>query len=87
MFAKYIIFMYYRAMKTKYTISLDKDKVDQLKAWLKKRGVSSFSGYLNTLIDEQLVAINLFAPDGDTSKVTTKTLLNMASKMVKELKK
>lgn len=74
-------------MKTKYTISLDKDKVDQLKAWLKKRGVSSFSGYLNTLIDEQLVAINLFAPDGDTSKVTTKTLLNMASKMVKELKK
>lgn len=79
--------MYYRAMKTKYTISLDKDKVDQLKAWLKKRGVSSFSGYLNTLIDEQLVAINLFAPDGDTSKVTTKTLLNMASKMVKELKK
>lgn len=79
--------MYYRAMKTKYTISLDKDKVDQLKAWLKKRGVSSFSGYLNTLIDEQLVAINLFASDGDTSKVTTKTLLNMASKMVKELKK
>lgn len=74
-------------MKTKYTISLDKDKVDQLKVWLKKRGVSSFSGYLNTLIDEQLVAINLFAPDGDTSKVTTKTLLNMASKMVKELKK
>ena len=79
--------MYYRAMKTKYTISLDKDKVDELKVWLKKRGVSSFRGYLNTLIDEQLVAINLFAPDGDTSKVTTKTLLNMASKMVKELKK
>lgn len=79
--------MYYRAMKTKYTISLDKDKVDQLKAWLKKRGVSSFSGYLNTLIDEQLEAIKLFAPDGDTSKVTTKTLLNMASKMVKEIKK
>ena len=74
-------------MKKHYDITLDKEKVDELKSWLEKRGVSSFSGYLNTLIDEQLVAIKLFAPDGDTSKVTTKTLLNMASKMVKELKK
>lgn len=74
-------------MKKHYDITLDKEKVDELKAWLEKRGVSSFSGYLNTLIDEQLEAIKLFAPDGDTSKVTTKTLLNMATKMVKELKK
>lgn len=79
--------MYYTAMKTNYTITLDKEKVDELKVWLKKRGVASFSGYINTLIDEQLEAIKLFAPDGDTSKVTTKTLLNMATKMVKELKK
>lgn len=78
--------MYYEAMKTKYTITLDKDKVDEIKIWLDKRGVS-FSGYLNTLIDEQIEAIKLFAPDGDTSRVTTKTLLNMAAKMVKEFKK
>lgn len=74
-------------MKTNYTICLDKEKVQELKLWLEKRGVASFSGYINTLIDEQLEAIKLYAPDGDTSKVTTKTLLNMASKMVKELKK
>ena len=74
-------------MKKHYDVTLDDDKVEELKTWLKKRGVSSFSGYLNTLIDEQLEAIKLFAPDGDTSKVTTKTLLNMATKMVKELKK
>lgn len=74
-------------MKTNYTICLDKEKVEQLKKWLEKRGISSFSGYLNTLIDEQLEAIKLFAPNGDTSKVTAKTLLNMASKMAKELKK
>lgn len=79
--------MYYTAMKTNYTITLDKEKVDELKVWLKKRGVASFSGYINTLIDEQLAAIKLFAPDGDTSKVTTRMLLTMAGKMVKELKK
>lgn len=79
--------MYYAAMKTNYTITLDKEKVDELKVWLKKRGVASFSGYINTLIDEQLAAIKLFAPDGDTSKVTTRMLLTMAGKMVKELKK
>ena len=73
-------------MKTNYTICLDKDKVDQIKIWLDKRGVS-FSGYINTIIDEQIEAMKLFAPGGDISKVTTKTLLNMASKMVKELKK
>lgn len=74
-------------MKKHYDITLDKEKVDELKAWLEKRGVSSFSGYLNTLIDEQLEAIKLFTPNGDTSKVTTRMLLTMASKMVKEIKK
>lgn len=74
-------------MKKHYDITLDKEKVDELKAWLEKRGVSSFSGYVNTLIDEQLEAIKLFAPNGDTSKVTTRMLLTMASKMVKEIKK
>lgn len=74
-------------MKKVYSINLDEEKVDEIKLWLDKHGVSSFSGYLNILIDEQLEAIKLFAPDGDTSKVTTKTLLNMATKMVKELKK
>lgn len=74
-------------MKKKYTICLDEDKVDKIKAWLEKRGISSFSGYLNTLIDEQIEAMKLFAPGGDTGRVTQKDLLKIASKMVKELRK
>jgi len=73
-------------MKKIYTVNLDEEKVDEIKIWLDKRGVS-FSGYLNTLIDEQIEAMKLFAPDGDTARVTQKSLLKMASKMVKELKK
>ena len=79
--------MYYTAMKTNYTITLDKEKVDELKAWLKKRGVASFSGYINTLIDEQIEAIKLFAPDGDTVRVTQQSLLKLAGKMATKLSK
>ena len=78
--------MYYEAMKTKYTITLDKDKVDEIKIWLEKRGVS-FSGYLNTLIDEQIEAMKLFAPDGDTVRVTQQSLLKLAGKMATKLSK
>ena len=74
-------------MKKKYLLNLDEEKVEELKIWLEKRGISSFSGYMNTLIDEQIEAIKLFAPKGDISRVTPKTLLNMASKMARELKK
>lgn len=73
-------------MKTNYTICLDKEKVESLKPWLEKRGIS-FSGYVNSVIDEQVNALKMFAPDGDYSKVTMKTLLTMAGRMVKELKK
>ncbi len=73
-------------MKKVYAINLDEEKVNQIRAWLDKRGVS-FSSYMNTLIDEQIEAMKLFAPDGDTARVTQKSLLKMASKMVKELKK
>ena len=72
--------------KKNYTICLDEDKVDEIKTWLDKRGVS-FSAYINTLIDEQIEAIKMFAPDGDIGKVTQKNLLKLAGKMVKELKK
>ena len=73
-------------MKKVYAINLDEDKVDKIKTWLEKRGVS-FSAYMNTLIDEQIEAIEMFAPNGDIGKVTQKNLLKLAGKMVKELKK
>lgn len=71
-------------MKERYNITLDKEKVDELKVWLDEKGIS-FSGYLNSLIDEQITAIELFAPSGGKKKVSTGQLLRMASKMVKKL--
>lgn len=72
--------------KTTYTITLDREKVDAIKVWLKKRGLS-FSGYLNSLIDEQLNAIEMLSPLNDKKKVTTSTMMKMAGKMAKELTK
>lgn len=73
-------------MKKAYLITLDEDKVEELKAWLAKSGLT-FSGYINSTIEEQINALRKFAPNGDYSKVTMRTLLSMASDMVKELKK
>lgn len=72
-------------MKTNYTISLDKEKVDLIKVWLEKRGLS-FSGYINSMIDEQIEAIELFSPL-DGKKATTSNLLKMASQMALKLNK
>lgn len=73
-------------MKKNFQLSLDEEKVEELKIWLSQRGLT-FSGYMNTLIDEQLSAISMFAPAGDKSKVTPSKLLRLAGKMTKELKK
>lgn len=73
-------------MKTPYTITLDKDKVDAIKVWLEKRGLT-FSGYLNSLIDEQLNAIEMLSPLNDSKKVTASTMMKMAGRMAKELTK
>jgi hypothetical protein len=73
-------------MKKNYTISLDEEKVDEIKPWLDRQGLS-FSGYLNSLIGENLQALAMFAPKGDKTKITMFKLLSMAGNMSKELKK
>jgi hypothetical protein len=73
-------------MKTAYTITLDKEKVDLIKVWLEQRGLS-FSGYLNSLIDAQLTAIEMFSPLNDKKKVTTSSMIKLAGKMAKHLTK
>ena len=77
-------------MKKKvYSITLDEDKVKPFKAWLKKRGLT-FSGYLNSIIDEQVEAIAMVS-SLDNRNVTSSDLIKMAGKMAvklsKELKK
>lgn len=71
-------------MKKHYDITLDEEKVEELKVWLNEKGLS-FSGYLNSLIDEQITAIELFSPPGGKKKVTAGQLFKMAGEMVKKL--
>ena len=71
-------------MKKRYDVSLNEEKVDELKKWLDKRGLT-FSGYLSLLIDEQVEAVKLFAPDGNLKKVTVSKFGKLAFNMVKKL--
>ena len=69
-------------MKKNYTISLDEEKVDEIKVWLDKHNLS-FSGYLNSLIEEQLSEMVLY---GDKkSPVTVLGVMKVFKKMVGNL--
>lgn len=46
-------------MKKTYQLSLDKEKVEELKLWLLPKGMT-FSGYVNSLIFEQMEAVRQF---------------------------
>lgn len=72
-------------MKKVYAINLDEDKVALLKDWLGKKGLT-FSGYLNSMIDEQVEAIEMVS-SMDGRNVTSSTLLKMAGKMAMKLAK
>jgi hypothetical protein len=69
-------------MKKVYSINLDEEKVEEIKVWLDKRGLS-FSSYLNSLIEEQLEAMKIYG-DGN-EKVTIMKFIKMAAKMVGNL--
>lgn len=71
--------------KKTYSITLDEDKVDLLKDWLDKKGLT-FSGYLNSMIDEQVEAIEMVSSIKGRN-VTSGTLLKMAGKMAVKLAK
>jgi len=69
-------------MKKVYSINLDEDKVEEIRKWLEPKGLS-FSGYINSLIEEQLGAMELYG-DGK-EKVTVMKFIKLAAKMVKNL--
>lgn len=73
-------------MKKHYDITLEEEKVEALKVWLKKNGLT-FSGYLEILIGENLEALERFAPKSKNARFTLFTLLGLAGQMTKELKK
>jgi hypothetical protein len=73
-------------MKKNYTVSLDDEKVELIKPWLEKKGIS-FSGFLNASVDEMaegIVKMNL--PD-DVSKMSIGDFMKAFSRLVKGMKK
>lgn len=73
-------------MKDKFTMTLDGEKVERLRVWLELKGLS-LSGYVNSMIDEQLNSIEMFSEITDKQKVKTSDLLKVAGRMAKELTK
>jgi len=81
-------------MKHLYTVSLDREKVEALKLWLEPKAIS-FSGYLNSLISEQLAAVEKFKIPADVSEMKLtefaqmfqKMAVNLAREVKKDIKK
>jgi hypothetical protein len=69
-------------MKKNYTVSLDEDKVDEFKRWLEPRGIS-FSGCINSLIEEQLFAFGN-SPSGE-AKLIAMQLMQSVSRIVTDM--
>ena len=69
-------------MKKVYSLNLDEDKVEEIKVWLEKHNLT-FSGYMNSLLEEQLSAMVLYGDVG--SKVTVLNLMKIFKKMVGNL--
>ena len=68
--------------KQKYTLYLNSEKVDEVKVWLDKKGLT-FSGYIDSLIEEQLAAMVLYGDlDG---KPTVLNLMKVFKRMVGNL--
>jgi hypothetical protein len=68
-------------MKKNFTVSLDDEKVALIKPWLEKKGLS-FSGFLNSAVDEMaegIVKMNL--PD-DVSEMSIGDFMQAFSRLV-----
>lgn len=71
-------------MRKYYTVYLEEEKLEKLREWLKLRGLS-LSGYFNSMIDEQIIAIESFSELTEKKKVKTSDLLKVAGRMAKDL--
>ena len=64
-------------------MTLDEEKVERLREWLKIKGLS-LSGYFNSMIDEQINALEMVS---NLKKVTSSNLLKVAGRMAENLSK
>lgn len=72
-------------MKKNYQVSLDEEKVDLIKPWLEKKGIS-FSGFLNASVDEMAVAIIDMNLPEDVSKMKLGDFMKAFSRLMKVMK-
>ena len=72
-------------MKNRYTLTLDVKETEELRKWLAVKGLS-FSGYMNSLVHEQMDVIKNLGISPDPEKVTSDQLLALAQKMIVTLK-
>jgi hypothetical protein len=73
-------------MKKNYTVSLDDEKVEFLKPWLEKKGVS-FSGFLNGAIDEMVTAIKEMNLPEDVSKMPIGQFMETFARLMKHMRR
>jgi hypothetical protein len=71
-------------MKKNYLLSLDQERVEELKRWLEPKG-QTFSGYVNLLVSEQLDTVKKFNIPADVSELTLAKFAAMFQKMAVSL--
>jgi hypothetical protein len=73
-------------MKKNYTVTLDDEKVELIKPWLEKKGMS-FSGFLNASVDEMADGIVKMKLPDDVSKMSIGDFMKAFSRLMKVMKK
>jgi hypothetical protein len=72
--------------KKRYTFSFDEKMIDDLNAFLKPKGIS-LSGYLNSMIKENMVAIEALQGVDSLKDLTIGKLTQLFSGMVDDINK
>lgn len=72
-------------MKKNYTVTLDDEKVDLIKPWLEKKGLS-FSGFLNASVDEMADGIVKMNLPEDITKMSIGDFMKVFSRLMKIMK-
>ena len=73
-------------MKKRINVMLDEEAYETLKAWLKPKGIG-FSGYVNSLVVENLKAIKVLEGVDDLKDVSIGQLTQIYAGMAKEIEK
>jgi hypothetical protein len=72
------------AMKKRYNVTLDQEKVEELQAWLEKKHLS-LSGYLNAILCEQTAVVKMLGVPVDVASMPLGEFAGLFSRIVKGL--